>query len=704
MIFVFLFFNNYYLIIVKVNSLSLTYSFWWILVCLMVGGAYAWLQYSKTAPWSSNLNYILAGFRAILITLLCFFLLKPYIQSSANYIEKPTIIIAIDNSESIGLNAPPQYLKTLKSKIKEIENSFITNNFEVNLIDLNGRLIDNIDSLQYINSSTDLAKLLVHIKSSYSNFNMANIVLFSDGIFNKGYTPLAVNVDVPIYTIGIGDTATIQDLAIKEVIHNSTVYEGNKLTIEVHMFNSGFSKVSTPLVISHKGRIISSQPVSFLPNRNLLKTTVLIPIKGNGKQAITIQLKPIKDEFTTLNNVKTIYFDVIDAQKKVLILAASPHPDIKAIKYSIKKNEYYDVALAYELPKKLDYDLIIAHQYPSVKTPNQDKERFLNTSIPKWMILGEANDFTFLRTKYDWLINSRFTGKTDLVKPIFNADFNGFQLHGNYAKWLPTIPPLSMPYGLTISKNQLETVLYQQIGNVATKEPLLFFTKNKEEKMGVLLGTNSWKWKLDEFRVNQTTRFFDELVSKTVQYISADANKRRFYVSPQQERYEKGETVLFNTEGYNKLFERVTGNTVHLEIKSEAGKMLKYTYVPLSTNSAYKVNRLNEGAYSYIASTQLDGIKYHSKGQFVVEKLNKEALNPVADFDLLRKMATKSGGAFYTLEESSQFKADIAALSPTSTIHSSEKEEPLINLKWILLFLILLITTEWFLRKFYGGY
>ena len=45
-----------------------------------------------------------------------------------------------------------------------------------------------------------------------------------------------------------------------------------------------------------------------------------------------IRISPIANEFSKENNVKDLFIEVLDARQKILILAASPHPDLAAIK------------------------------------------------------------------------------------------------------------------------------------------------------------------------------------------------------------------------------------------------------------------------------------------------------------------------------------------------------------------------------------
>jgi len=287
---------------------------------------------------------------------------------------------------------------------------------------------------------------------------------------------------------------------------------------------------------------------------------------------------------------------------------------------------------------------------------------------------------------------------------LFNKNFNYFKMSDGFVSWASDLPPVTTPYGVNFNNPLAKVFLNQQIGSVATQKPLLFFSKYEEINLGVLLGTNSWKWKLDEYRLSQSHQYYDELISKIVQYLSADQRKKRFYVAPQKAVYEKGEDVLFNTQEYDALFEQITGNMVDLELKRENDEAKKFSYVPLSPNSVYKVSNLEEGIYSYTARTIIEDNKYNSKGQFIIKSLNLELLNPTADFDLLQKMAVKSNGEFYTLANISAFNNKINEFEPISTIHSTQKDEPLLNLKWILVLLLVIATSEWGFRKFYGGY
>lgn len=686
------------------TNFSTTYSFWWVFICFLIGAGYAWIQYSKQGPWSKQLNYTLTVLRFLLVSTICFLLLEPFVQSITNYSEKPLMVLAIDNSESVSINYSDEEIAELVTNSKRVKKALEKQGYELKIVDIHSESINNPDSISFSASTTNLSNQLNRIKDTYKERNLSGIVLFSDGIFNEGYSPLAVSSTTPIYTIGLGDTTSIKDLSLKEVVHNSTVYEGNSLQLEVQVLNNHMGSVSSVLKVYRNGELLKSEKIDFTSGQSLIKKVLSVPVNGSGKQSMRVEVVPIDGEYTKLNNTSTIYYDVIDARKRILILASAPHPDIKAIKTSIEQNEYYEVELAYELPKKLDYELIILHQFPSSVNKNDERARLFSSQIPLWMIIGNASDFSYLQHDLNMISKDNFSGKEDLVRPVWNPNFNVFSVENEFMEWISDLPPIATPYGLSSNLLNGQVMLYRQIGNVTTSEPLLVFSKQEDQNFGLLFGTGIWRWKLDEYRTEQTHKNFDALISKTVQYLSSDVHKRRLYVTPKKNTYEVGEEVEFSTEQYNALFERVTGNKVSLTIRNENGEQKTFNYVPLTEGFDYRVGNLAEGIYSYRASAQMDSSNYVSQGQFVIKKLNKEALNPVADFGLLQKLAAKTNATFTPYGRISDFEKQIEDFKPVATLHSSEKENPLNSIQWVLVLLVFLAFAEWFLRKFYGGY
>lgn len=109
--------------------------------------------------------------------------------------------------------------------------------------------------------------------------------------------------------------------------------------------------------------------------------------------------------------------------------------------------------------------------------------------------------------------------------------------------------------------------------------------------------------------------------------------------------------------------------------------------------------------YQFVASTKLGDKTISQKGQFQVNQLVLEELNTTADYQLMQNLAEKHQGKMFYPSNMNEL---ITSVEKNETISSVIYEEhdlkDWINIKWIFIILIVLLTLEWFLRKRNGAY
>jgi hypothetical protein len=80
-------------------------------------------------------------------------------------------------------------------------------------------------------------------------------------------------------------------------------------------------------------------------------------------------------------------------------------------------------------------------------------------------------------------------------------------------------------------------------------------------------------------------------------------------------------------------------------------------------------------------------------------------MRTVADHNLLYQLASQHNGKLYHSNDFEKIAEDINATNKLKPIlFDTYKTESAINLKWIFVLLLLLISGEWFTRKYLGGY
>lgn len=683
---------------------------WWVLVCLLFGTGMAWLLYRRSGALSVPLRRLLFISRALVISLLAFLLLSPFIKTTTYVQEKPVVVLAQDNSSSILLDQERAsfYTRELPGKLRELEQK-LSGDYDVKAWHFSNVPGSGFTD-QYTGKQTDISKVIREIGNRYQGLNLGAVVLLTDGIYNKGSNPFyaAQNIPAPFYTVALGDTTRRRDALVAGVDHNQIVYLDNDFRIEVQVNAFGYSGQKSLLKVSLNGETQARKEITI--NRDDFYTTVPVDLTAAkaGTRKYLIELEPLDGEATTANNRKEIFIDVLDNQEQVLLLAAGPHPDLGAIRQAMEARRNYEVDIRYtgdpdpgDLKK---YSLVVFHNLPSGRDDLSPVFKQLEQlNIPYWMILGaqtnlrQLNALSAARIGGDGLpLKFRdIQGNVNEVYPVSNGEFGLFNLEENAFQALGEMPPLLVPYA-SVSK--------EQHGVDLLKDLMMYFGSG-QARSAWLLGEGLWRWRLFDYRLHESHEQVDELILQTVRYLTSANDKRRFRVNLPRNIFPENEPVTFTAELYNESYEPVTRPEVHMRISDQQGRNYPFTFS--AKGSAYSLNAgiLPPGEYTFTASTVLGGEKHTAGGKFIVEELHVESTVTHADHQLLYNMASGSGGRMlYPAETDSLYewitqKEEIAAMALPE-----EQYQELISIRWIFLLVLLLLGMEWFTRRRSGLY
>ncbi len=694
---------------------------WWLLVCVVAGATYAGLMYQplpgQAVPggWDRRLNYGLAALRFLVVTLLGFLLLNPLIRSVRTITEKPKVVLAIDNSESVPAAGRPALNKALAT-LQTLRQQLTDKGLEVAVRTLGDSATDtDLTQLPFTERRTDLSGLLTGIRSDYEGRNLTDVILVTDGIFNQGLSPTFGQYPFTVQTVGLGDTIPRKDVQLKAAVANRIAYLGNKFPVQAEVVSNGFQGQNATVVLRQNGREVSRQSVNFGRNDTFNQLTFQTTANQKGVQHLTVEVLPQPGEFSTQNNRQDVYIDVIDSKEKILLLALTPHPDIKAIRTILEKNQNYEVDVniltgtpAGESPQPATdkvYDLIILHQLPdNGGLSNPILQRLLAKNTPVLFILGAQSATAPLNAINPVLQITGPPAQTDKSLARFNTDFKQLNLDPARLDLFDKLPPLTVPYGDYKLQAGSEVVLWQQIGSVKTNKPLLAINITSPRKAAVLAGEGLWQWRLEEYALTDKQEVIDELLQKVMQLISVKEDRRKLRVYPVRNEFVAGEKVIFETELYNDIYERVYDKPIQLQLTDEKGLTRSYNYTPTASNGRFEISRLPEGVYQFKATTTLNGKSEQSGGQFVVRDLQLEALNTTADHALLRQLAQQTGGRFYNTSNVASLVQNLTTRQTPDRLTSTEAMDEIINWRWLFFVILVLAGAEWGLRKVNGGY
>ena len=205
-------------------NLILEYPWWFCLFCIIAGFAYSFVLYRKDKSLTEISIWrvrLMAAFRFISITIITFFLLSPLLKTINRTVEKPVIIVAQDNSESLVVGKDSSfYKKEYKQNLQKLV-SELSDKYEVRTYSFADKIneLKAIDSLKYNEKQTDISSLFDDIETRYSNRNVGAVILATDGLYNKGSNPVysSDRIKVPVYTIALGDTTVKKDIILAKV-------------------------------------------------------------------------------------------------------------------------------------------------------------------------------------------------------------------------------------------------------------------------------------------------------------------------------------------------------------------------------------------------------------------------------------------------------------------------------------------------------
>lgn len=674
--------------------MSFELPWYFLFFCLLAGVVYAallyWLQWGRlTKPailFSKPVRLVLSALRFLVVSLIALLLLAPLTKRNVHEEEKPIIVVAEDHSQSVLLCK---------------DSSFYRSEYASNMEQLIHKLAKDYDVQQapYGDYTTDISAALSSIADQYEGRNVAAVLLTGDGIYNQGGNPttMASRLKYPVYSVALGDTSVRRDAAVSQVSYNNIAYLGNQFPLEITVRASQLLGEQKLLTVSHNGRTLFSKMLTYDATFFSHTEQVLLKADQVGVQSYTITIAPAMDEVSVKNNSRTVVVEIIDGRQKIAIVAAAPHPDVAAIKQSIELNQNYEVEsfLAKDFVfKPHTYDLLILHNLPAKHQPwNLDAA----LATPTIFVLGSQTDlarFNALRTGLE--ITTQLDKQVE-VSSVGNSHFTLFTLDDETRQQLEQMPPLYAPFGNYKLSANAQSLFTAKIGTITSNQPLVAFAQQQEVRRCFVVGEGLWKWRMAEFQMHQHHESFNGIIGKMVLYTSLRINKQRFHVTCDK-FFSQGSAVSLSAELYNDNYEPINDPEAEITLGSS-------TYKFNRQGSGYNLNLgvLDPGEYDYLAKTFYNGKQFTVTGSFVVEEVNLEELQLVADHSLLNTLSQMTGGQMLypdQLEDFPQLLEQRDDVMPV--IYSQTRYTDWLQLPLLFVLIVVLLGSEWVIRKYNG--
>ncbi len=683
-------------------------SLFWILPLALLLAGIVYIYYRKQEVYISApkiKRIALLVIRTMVLTILFLLLFNVLTERQVSRSEKPLFITLVDNSSSM-LNYKDRnnVEKGISSYLNELKELY-GDQFELKTFVIADSIKEGEVSLD--ENKTDLNQAFDYLFNNYYSRNIGGITLISDGNYNSGIDPIysAERIKLtPVFTLGVGDTILKKDQLIRSVNVNTVAFLDNDFPVEVTIEGKRLKGKRSNVSIRRSGKEIASQDITFDNNHDFKSISFLLKADVPGFNSFEVYLEVIDGEQSVKNNSERFYIEVIDTRSKVLLLAEAPHPDIAAIRSAIEGNERLIVESTtidkFDNNIK-DVELVLLHGVSGQKAA-QINEMLIDKKIPCWYFYTSNSDgakFASILKGASIPVANRF----DNVQAYESSSFLLFERSETIAELLHNAPPVQVRFG-EFKGNLGDILLKQRIGTVRKDDAVLSYKELNGRKCGFFFGEGIWRWKLNEFVRTGENKGFNELIQLSVQYLTVKRNTEPLRIFLPEE-FNSDKEILIRAEFYNEALEAITQPEIDLVLTSDNGKKFNYRFSKGVNDYSVNLGKHKPGLYSFEAKTNFNGKSYTKTGSFAVEEITVEAMNTHSDFGLLRKLSVTTGGQFDELKDYKKQLNDLSKRNDTVSVNYTESEfASLIDLIWILVLMIVLLATEWFVRRYSGSY
>lgn len=693
-------------------SILTEHSLWWLLPIILLAIALVYGQYYYKNALKNDLSpsriLLLASLRALAYIGVLFLLLNPRIEYSQERVEKPLLIWAQDNSESLQLGQDSSYYKSMYSQEVDAVLEKLESKYQIQKLGF-GQDVKTVGKFDFTDQLSDYASLFSYLKDNIQMGDQTQIVLAGDGLYNKGNDPRfsVQETKCPVHTLILGDEANKKDISIVSLRSNKLAFLKSNTPVRLAL-KADFCKGEDIIFQVKSGSsIIYKDTLSVSTDNFFVEKDFFISPSKTGLQKYQLQVQALKGEVNLKNNSSQLIVDVLDSKRKIAICYDLYHPDIAALRSALKAKSNFSIRLIDVSKKQVDFsdfNLMILYQLPSFKTKaNQFFSQLKRSGLPFMMILGggtEMDSFNRLDLGLNLVReNDLYQNARVKLKPNFSL----FELSPETKKIVESFPPLLSPMAKFHFSQETNTMGTQVIKGISTELPLVVFSQKNEQKQCYVLGEGIWRWKLHDYKVNNSHDSFNALISQLVQYLALKVKKNQLNLQ-YDKVYKETDMIQIEAQLYNKSYQATNKADLKFLLKNEKGDEYAYQSERLGDVYRLEINGLPAGDYQFEANVNAFDQELVESGTFVVVTENLEAKDLKSNSKLLKDLSELSGGISLPLSQISKLSESLLSDNTMkSRIFIENSFSSALNFMFILCFVIMLLFLEWFLRKYWLG-
>jgi Putative glutamine amidotransferase len=720
-----------------------------LLVFAAVAGL-GWLVRSrmgKAAPgvrnWRAGVIWLLQSAVLALILLL---LWQPAITIAQLKPQQNIIAILVDDSRSMaiadhGTTRQAQAIKALEGGVLvDLQKRFQTRLYS---LDSRATRLSSLNALEPSAPATRIGDSLKQLVAETNDLPVGAIVLLSDGADNSGGIDLDTisalrNRRIPVHTVGLGAEEIPHDVEIDDAVLAPKALANSRLAATVTFHQRGYAGQKATLNVRDGDKLLASQPIEFAGDGKIQTQNVLFSAGDAGAKTLQFSIDPLPGETNRANNAVTRLVNVVNDKHRILYVEGEPRWEYKFIRRAEDDDSVVQIASMLRTTENKIYRQGIEDPKELADGfPSRPEELFGYQGL----IIGSVEAGYFTPAQQDLIrqfVDRRGGGLLFLGGRFALAD--GGWGGSSLADLLPTILPNHkntfhrVPATVQLTRAGEDSLIcrltddparnaerwrtlpylmdYQEPGTpkpgatvlaemrAGGRDLPLLVTQNFGRGRTALMATSgTWRWQMSlPLGDTSHTMFWQQLL----RWLVADTPSQVVASAPSQMLFDDGHVKL-SADVRDKQYLPAPDATVEAHILGPDGISAAVEMTPApDAPGTFQADWNAEKPGSYLTEV----VAQRAGQEMGSDVLTFQRIDGVAENfhteqnrDLLEKLASETGGRYWTPDELKKLPGEIAYSEAGITVRETK---PLWDMPAIFLLILALLFAEWLLRRKWG--
>lgn len=698
---------------------------------------------------------LLIGLRVALVALILFCLMRPVIVVPTVVAQSSYVAVLMDDSKSmqLGDEGDQSRLETVKRLMSQ-ESGFhtaLSEKFKVRAFKFSeiAERVESATELTGEGEQTDIVGALERAVRDSSGLPLSGLVVMSDGATN-GEGDLTNSMatalgnlrarGLPVFTVGLGQTKLEGDVEVIRATAPRRVLRGSPVTAEVLLRADASAQRSVKVELSEDSHALRSQDVPIQTEATTVARITFTP-SSPGLHRYTFTIAPTESEIVAENNSQELLIEVVDERPKILYIEGEPRWEYGKIRAALADEK--NVALVSVLRSadgKYYRQGVESGDELAGGFPKSEEELFKYDAL----VLGsaEATFFGFDQLRAIEQFVSRRGGTllalagpkafgaggysntpiADLL-PVYIESENALAGESQTFKAEPSsrgrdnpaarlaeqpeqnqnawqqMPAITLPEVITNTKPGASVILdARSVKDKNRVVPLLVEERYGRGRTLALLASDTWRWRM---MLESKNKSFETFWTNLLRYL-VDSVRHKIEAATDRSFYGRGEQIRVRVEVADEKYNNVGDAQVSARVTTPTGRTIDVALKPaieggfegyLGTLAADE-----DGLHRIEVTSRRDaaGGSGVAQASFLVGPLNREAYDAAQNSELLKRIATETGGRYYTAGSAVDLVED---LTHTEGPGSMRTALDLWDMPINFLLLVALAAAEWFVRK-----